>query len=96
MMEMLADAFKYPPEQIRPWPFSQRQWTKIDYLPENLLIRFFRSNQTIRPVALDVEADLHKPVADVAEIVSPWNIFLELLPSDSGLNVLPTFDKVSN
>ncbi|XP_060521700.1 ubiquitin carboxyl-terminal hydrolase 7 isoform X3 [Cylas formicarius] len=24
MMEMLADAFKYPPEQIRPWPFSQR------------------------------------------------------------------------
>ncbi|ENN76456.1 hypothetical protein YQE_06910, partial [Dendroctonus ponderosae] len=78
MMEMLADAFKYPPEQIRPWPFSQR------------------SNQTIRPVALDVEADLHKPVADVAEIVSPWNIFLELLPSDSGLNVLPTFDKDSD
>lgn len=24
MLEMLADAFKYPPEQIRPWPFSQR------------------------------------------------------------------------
>lgn len=24
MMEMLADSFKYPPEQIRPWPFSHR------------------------------------------------------------------------
>lgn len=24
MMEMLADSFKYPPEQIRPWPFNHR------------------------------------------------------------------------
>ncbi|XP_066139547.1 ubiquitin carboxyl-terminal hydrolase 7 isoform X1 [Euwallacea fornicatus] len=75
MLEMLADAFKYPPEQMRPWPFSQR------------------SNQTIRPGALDLEADLHKPVIDAAEIVNPWNIFLELLPPESGLTSLPQFEK---
>ncbi|CAH1982094.1 unnamed protein product [Acanthoscelides obtectus] len=75
LMEMLADAFKFPPEQIRPWPFSQR------------------SNQTIRPSVLDLEADLHKAVIDVAENQNPWNVFLELLPPDSGLTVLPTFDK---
>lgn len=75
MMEMLADAFKYPPEQIRPWPFSQR------------------SNQTIRPSVLDLETDLHKAVTDAAENMNPWNIFLELLPPDSGQSTLPTFDK---
>ncbi|VEN46233.1 unnamed protein product [Callosobruchus maculatus] len=75
MMEMLADAFKYPPEQIRPWPFSQR------------------SNQTIRPSVLDLEADLHKTVIEAAENVNPWNVFLELLPPDNGSTVLPTFDK---
>ncbi|KAJ8938767.1 hypothetical protein NQ318_009122 [Aromia moschata] len=75
MMEMLADAFKYPPEQIRPWPFSQR------------------SNQTVRPSVLDLEADLHKTVIDAAENMNPWNIFLELLPPDSGQTALPTFDK---
>ncbi|KAF7266628.1 hypothetical protein GWI33_020126 [Rhynchophorus ferrugineus] len=75
MMEMLADAFKYPPEHIRPWPFSQR------------------SNQTIRPGVLDLEADLHKMVIDVAENANPWNIFLELLPPDSGQTSLPAFDK---
>ncbi|XP_030755284.1 ubiquitin carboxyl-terminal hydrolase 7 isoform X3 [Sitophilus oryzae] len=75
MMEMLADAFKYPPEQIRPWPFSQRL-----------------SNQTMRPGVLDLE-DLHKTVLDAAENVNPWNIFLELLPPDSGQSSLPAFDK---
>ncbi|CAH0563456.1 unnamed protein product [Brassicogethes aeneus] len=75
MMEMLADAFKYPPEQIRPWPFSQR------------------SNQTLRPSTLDLEADLHKTVIDAAETSNPWHVFLELLPPDSGAQALPTFDK---
>ncbi|CAG9767409.1 unnamed protein product [Ceutorhynchus assimilis] len=75
MMEMLADAFKYPPEQIRPWPFSHR------------------SNNTNRPIVLDLEADLHKTVIDTAEMGNPWNIFLELLPPDSPLSSLPAFDK---
>lgn len=78
MMEILADSFKYPPEQIRPWPFSHR------------------SNQTLRPSLLDLESDLHKNVLDASENQNPWNIFLELLPPDSGLNALPTFDKDSD
>ncbi|KAJ8967839.1 hypothetical protein NQ317_016612 [Molorchus minor] len=57
MLEMLADAFKYPPEQIRPWPFSQR------------------SNQTVRPSVLDLDADLHKTVIDAAENMNPWNMY---------------------
>ncbi|KAK5641318.1 hypothetical protein RI129_009865 [Pyrocoelia pectoralis] len=75
MMEMLADSFKYPPEQIRPWPFSHR------------------SNQTLRPSLLDLESDLHKNVLDASENQNPWNIFLELLPPDSGQPSLPNFDK---
>lgn len=53
----------------------------------------FRSNQTIRPSTLDLDADVHKTVLDAAENINPWNIFLELLPPDSGLSALPTFDK---
>ncbi|XP_044253293.1 ubiquitin carboxyl-terminal hydrolase 7 isoform X1 [Tribolium madens] len=75
MMDMFADAFKYPTEQIRPWPFSQR------------------SNQTMRPSMLDLEAESHKAVIDAAENQNPWTIFLELLPPDSGLTALPNFDK---
>lgn len=77
MMELLADSFKYPPEQIRPWPFGSR------------------SNNTFRPSMLDLE-DLTKPIIDAAENQNPWNIFLELLPPDSGLNALPPFDKESD
>ncbi|KAK9885250.1 hypothetical protein WA026_010749 [Henosepilachna vigintioctopunctata] len=78
MVEMMADAFKYPPEQIRPWPFC------------------LRSNQTLRPSILDLDAVLHKHVVEAAENQNPWNIFLELLPPDLGLTALPTFDKVSD
>ncbi|XP_044758285.1 ubiquitin carboxyl-terminal hydrolase 7 isoform X2 [Coccinella septempunctata] len=78
MMETMADAFKYPPEQIRPWPFC------------------FRSNQTFRPSILDMDVVLHKHVAEAAENQNPWNMFLELLPPDSGLTALPIFDKVSD
>ncbi|XP_017767859.1 PREDICTED: ubiquitin carboxyl-terminal hydrolase 7 isoform X1 [Nicrophorus vespilloides] len=75
MMEMLADGFKYPPEQIRPWPFNTR------------------SNNTFRPSMLDLDSDLHRHVIDAAETQNPWNIFLELLPPDSGAIGLPPFDK---
>lgn len=78
LMEMLADGFKYPPEQMRLWPFSHR------------------SNQTLRPNLLDLESDMHKTVIDAAEAMNPWTIFLELLPPDSGLAALPSFDKVSH
>ncbi|KAL1494339.1 hypothetical protein ABEB36_009953 [Hypothenemus hampei] len=75
LLELLADAFKYQPEQIRPWPFSQR------------------TNQTLRTVVMDIEGDLQKPITEVAEVLNPWNIFLELLPPDSGQTSLPAFDK---
>ncbi|XP_044734467.1 ubiquitin carboxyl-terminal hydrolase 7-like [Chrysoperla carnea] len=78
LLETLADSLRYPPEQIRPWPFSQR------------------SNTTCRPTLLDMEADLHKTVMDASENQNPWTIFLELLPTDSGLTALPPFDKDSD
>lgn len=74
-MDTLADSFKYPREQIRPWPFGTR------------------SNNTFRPSILDLEQDLHKQIIEAAENQNPWNIFLELLPPDSGLTSLPPFDK---
>lgn len=44
---------------------------------------------------LDLDIVLHKHVAEAAENQNPWNMFLELLPPDSGLTALPLFDKVS-
>ena len=56
------------------------------------LILYFRTNQTLRPTCIDMEADLTKPVFDVAESVNPWTVFLEICkPEMSGS--LPTFDK---
>ena len=75
MMELFSDSFKYPPEQIRPWPFGTR------------------SNNTLRPNMLDLDQDLHKTVIEASENQNPWNIFLELLPPDSGQAILPPFDK---
>lgn len=42
---------------------------------------------------MDIVNDQHKTVADVSENMNPWNIFLEMLPPDSGLSALPNFDK---
>ncbi|GLG95277.1 Ubiquitin carboxyl-terminal hydrolase 7 [Gryllus bimaculatus] len=56
----------------------------------------YRSNQTCRPTLIDIEADLHKTVIDVAENQNPWNVFVEVVPPDSGLQALPSFDKDSD
>ncbi|KAJ4444389.1 hypothetical protein ANN_06181 [Periplaneta americana] len=56
----------------------------------------FRSNQTCRPTLIDLETDLHKSVLDVAENQNPWNVFVEVVPPDSGLQALPAFDKDSD
>lgn len=53
----------------------------------------YRSNQTCRPSIIDLETDLHKQVTEVAENQNPWNIFVEVVPPDSGLQALPPFDK---
>lgn len=55
-----------------------------------------RSNQTMRPSLLDLENESNKAVIEAAENQNPWTIFLELLPPDSGLSVLPNFDKDSD
>ena len=44
-----------------------------------------RTNNTMRPKALEWETDLSKTVSDVADNCNPWICFLELLPPDSGL-----------
>ena len=37
-----------------------------------------RTNQTLRPTLVDMEADINKPVFEVAESVNPWTVFLEI------------------
>nr|CAD7593068.1 unnamed protein product [Timema genevievae] len=56
----------------------------------------YRSNQTCRPTLIDLESDLHKTVLDVSENQNPWNVFVEMVPPDSGLQSLPSFDKDSD
>lgn len=45
---------------------------------------------------LDLDQEMQRPVLDVAENQNPWTIFLEMVPPDSGLNVLQPFDKDSD
>ncbi|KAL1115934.1 hypothetical protein AAG570_005429, partial [Ranatra chinensis] len=52
-----------------------------------------RTNLTYRPTMLDIEAELNRSIQDIAECNNPWNIFLEVLPPDSGLTMLPPFDR---
>ena len=52
-----------------------------------------RTNNTMRPKALDWETDLGKSVTDVADNCNPWTCYLELLPPDSGLSALPPFQQ---
>lgn len=52
-----------------------------------------RTNNTMRPKALDWDTDLTKTVAEVADNCNPWTCYLELLPPDSGLTALPPFQQ---
>jgi len=52
-----------------------------------------RRNDTYRPVIIDVEADGHKSVSEIADSQSPWTIFLEVISPDDPMTVLPNFDK---
>ena len=52
-----------------------------------------RTNNTMRPKALDWETDNWKTVAEVADSCNPWTCFLELLPADSGQPALPPFQQ---
>lgn len=50
-----------------------------------------KPNQTYRPVYFDLETEMSRQMGDIADN-HPWNIFLEIIPLDSGLNVLPSYD----
>ena len=52
---------------------------------------YHRTNQTLRPTLLDMEADLNKPMFEVAESFNPWTVFLEISKREN--SALPTFDK---
>ncbi len=52
-----------------------------------------RTNNTMRPKALEWETDMSKTVAEVADSYNPWTCFLELLPADSGVPALPSFQQ---
>uniref|UniRef100_A0A146KS22 Ubiquitin carboxyl-terminal hydrolase 7 n=1 Tax=Lygus hesperus TaxID=30085 RepID=A0A146KS22_LYGHE len=52
-----------------------------------------RTNMTFRPTILDVEAELTRPIHEIAEGANPWTIFLEVLPPDAGIPSLPSFDR---
>lgn len=53
----------------------------------------YRTNQTFRPAAIDLENDLNKSVIDLSENANPWTIFLETIPMDQPVDRLPDFDK---
>ncbi|XP_018913775.1 ubiquitin carboxyl-terminal hydrolase 7 isoform X2 [Bemisia tabaci] len=53
----------------------------------------YRTNQTCRPNLIELEHDLHRLVVELSENQSPWNIFLEVVPPDSGLTSLPPYNK---
>ncbi|KAH7944113.1 hypothetical protein HPB52_015798 [Rhipicephalus sanguineus] len=53
----------------------------------------YRSNQTFRPAAIDLEADLNKTVIDLSENSNPWTIFMETIAPDQNIDRLPDFDK---
>lgn len=61
---------------------KMRLWTLIQ-----------RHNHITRPAMFDYREDLTKSVHTCAELQNPWIIFLELLPPDSSLQSLPSFDK---
>ncbi|KAF7994192.1 hypothetical protein HCN44_011461 [Aphidius gifuensis] len=52
-----------------------------------------RTNQTCRPTLIEPEADHQKTMTVCSENANPWNVFVELVPPDSGLTTLPPFDK---
>jgi len=52
--------------------------------------------QTLRPTLVDLEADLDRPIVDVADTVSPWTVFLEMSNPETPDVGLPNFDKDSD
>ncbi|XP_039253569.2 ubiquitin carboxyl-terminal hydrolase 7-like [Styela clava] len=52
-----------------------------------------RQNSTLRPCTLDEQEARTKPLFEIADGEVPWNLWLEVLHSDSDATALPPFDK---
>jgi ubiquitin carboxyl-terminal hydrolase 7 len=52
-----------------------------------------RTNQTCRPTAIDMDADMHRMVQEVAENDNPWTIFVETVDPEKSHEKLSTFEK---
>ncbi|GBM82029.1 Ubiquitin carboxyl-terminal hydrolase 7 [Araneus ventricosus] len=84
-MSTLRDFMELVAEQMK-YPLEMiRPWPLI-----------YRTNQTCRPVAVDLEVDSNKSIIDIADSTSPWTIFLETVEPDSGLPCIQEFDKESD
>ena len=55
-----------------------------------------RANETMRPSALDFDTDQNRPISEICENMSPWNVFLELVDVGSGDAHLPPIQKDSD
>ncbi|XP_063230650.1 ubiquitin carboxyl-terminal hydrolase 7 isoform X2 [Bacillus rossius redtenbacheri] len=84
--QMLFQEFMVQLSESMKYPIEQMRLWPFSY----------RSNQTCRPTLVDYETDLHKMMSELAENANPWNVFLEVVPPDSGLQTLPAFDKDSD
>ncbi|GFR16255.1 ubiquitin carboxyl-terminal hydrolase 7 [Trichonephila clavata] len=81
-MSTLRDFMEIVSEQMK-YPLEMiRPWPLI-----------YRTNQTCRPVAVDLEVDSNKHIIDIADSSSPWTIFLETVEPDSGMLCIQEFDK---
>ena len=52
-----------------------------------------RTNQTMRPTSINYNADIMKPVFEIADEIDPWIIFLEIISPWSVSTSLPSFDQ---
>ena len=69
--------------------------TQLKYPTERMRLwpMSHRTNQTLRPSLIDMEGDIDKPIFDVAENLTTWSVFLEIVAPGSPATSLPAFDK---
>ncbi|KAK2160538.1 hypothetical protein LSH36_131g04007 [Paralvinella palmiformis] len=52
-----------------------------------------RTNQTFRPIVVDMQTEMNKTLLDLSYNENPWTVFVETIDPCSDLNRLPRFDK---
>ncbi|XP_065225865.1 ubiquitin carboxyl-terminal hydrolase 7 [Planococcus citri] len=99
------DLFDQEQTQVR--VFKVKKTNTVDQIVETLSQSFncpmeqlriwpfaVRPNQTYRPIHFDIISEMSKQIGDITDN-HPWSIFLEIIPLDIGMNMLPTFDSES-